>query len=109
MTGPVTRLTRTTALVLAALAAADGEVYGRQLAAATGLPGGTLYMILARLERGGWLSTRWEAADPRPLGRPLRRYVKLTPAGRAGVARLAGRLPQVVPGVLLEIAGEAGS
>jgi DNA-binding PadR family transcriptional regulator len=92
MTVPVVRLTTPTARVLAFLASVDGEVYGRQVKAATRLQSGTLYLILARLEAGGWLASRWEATDPGLLGRPPRRYYRLTDEGRAGIARLADRL-----------------
>lgn len=90
---PVVRLTRSTALVLSHLAEVEGEVYGAQIKAATGLPGGGLYSILGRLEAGGWLVSRWETTDPGRLGRPPRRYYRVTDGGRAGIARLAHRLP----------------
>lgn len=90
---PVVRLTRSTALVLSHLAEVEGEVYGGQLKAATGLPGGGLYSILGRLEAGGWLASRWETTDPGRLGRPPRRYYRVTGAGRAGIDALADRLP----------------
>lgn len=92
MTAPVERLTRPTALVLTFLAGAVGEVYGGQIKAATGLAGGGLYPILNRLEAGGWLSSRWEATDPRLLGRPPRRYYRVTHRGRVGIQVLADRL-----------------
>ncbi|MFB4275776.1 PadR family transcriptional regulator [Nonomuraea sp. MTCD27] len=80
-------------MVLAHLAGTEGEVYGAQITAATGLRSGCLYPILARLERGGWLTSRWEATDPHLLGRPLRRYYQVTERGRAGIQALASRLP----------------
>jgi PadR family transcriptional regulator len=33
-----------------------------------------VHPILARLERAGWLSSRWEAVNPHREGRPRRRY-----------------------------------
>jgi PadR family transcriptional regulator PadR len=41
--------------------------------------GGTLYPLLARLEQAGHVTTRWEPGD----GGPGRKYIALTPAGRA--------------------------
>ena len=34
---------------------------------AAGLPSGTVHPILARLEGVGWLESRWEEIDPRPM------------------------------------------
>ena len=76
--------------VLAALAAdADRWRHGYDLSKETGLASGTLYPILARLERRGLLEAEWqqrrhvyrltaegvrharaEPAQPSPLGRP---------------------------------------
>lgn len=70
-----------------ALKTPDSEWYGLQMATATGLATGTLYPILARIVKLGWVTTRWE--DPAAYldrGRPPRRYYRLTPAG-AGRAR----------------------
>jgi len=57
------------------------ELYGLQIAETAGLPTGTVHPILARLERLGWLESRWEDIDPRSEGRPARRYYRLTGAG----------------------------
>lgn len=77
------RMTLQTQLVLRAmLAEPASEYYGRQLCAETGLPGGTIYPIMARLERLGWVVSSWE--DPvRHIteGRPPRRYYRLTDEG----------------------------
>src|SRR5208282_1432231 len=49
---------------------------------ATGLPSGTIYPILARLERIGWVDSDWEDPDAHIAeGRPRRRYYRLTRAG----------------------------
>lgn len=76
------RLTTAVARVLAAfLQEPDAERYGLALMRATGHPSGTLYPILVRLQRAGWVSARWEDADPVEQGRPARRYYRLTPHG----------------------------
>lgn len=42
---------------------------------------GTLYPLLDRLVRAKWVTTEWEEGDPKVLGRPLRRYYRLTGLG----------------------------
>lgn len=57
--------------------------YGLEIADATGLQSGTLYPILMRLERHGWVEGQWENIDPSRQGRPPRRYYRLTGVGQA--------------------------
>jgi DNA-binding PadR family transcriptional regulator len=47
-----------------------------------GVGSGTLYPLLARLERAGWVSSEWETDDPSQMGRPRRRLYKLTGLGQ---------------------------
>ncbi|MET1074915.1 MAG: PadR family transcriptional regulator [Umezawaea sp.] len=61
------------------------EMYGLEICAAAGLPSGTIHPILARLEKVGWLESRWEEVDPAAEGRPKRRYYRLHPDGIAQV------------------------
>lgn len=76
------RITVPTARVLAALLAdPDADRYGLDLMQATGLPSGTLYPILHRLQEAGWVDAQWEQIDPAAQGRPARRYYRLTPLG----------------------------
>lgn len=72
----------------------DGEAYGLDIVARTGLPSGTVYPTLGRLKRSGLVRTRWE--DQRTAereGRPRRRYYEVSAEGRRvlaeGIARLA--------------------
>ena len=74
-------------VVAALLAEADTERYGLQLMQDTGLPSGTLYPILVRLERAGWVASRWEEVDPAAEGRPTRRYYRLTGQGAVEARR----------------------
>jgi PadR family transcriptional regulator, regulatory protein PadR len=74
-------------IVSAMLADVAVERYGLELMQQTGLPSGTLYPILVRLERAGWVSSRWEEIDPVAEGRPSRRYYRLTPDGAAAARR----------------------
>ena len=63
------------------LADPTAERYGLEIGQAAGLPSGTVHPILARLEGCGWLTSEWEAVDPRAEGRPARRYYQLTGLG----------------------------
>jgi PadR family transcriptional regulator PadR len=78
------RLTLPTLRVLDCILSAQGkELSGAEVARATGLASGTMYPILLRLERAGWLRSRWEEVDPQQLGRPRRRLYQVTGIGRA--------------------------
>jgi DNA-binding PadR family transcriptional regulator len=67
------------------------ELYGIEIGDAADLRSGTVHPILARLERVGWLTSRWEDIDASVEGRPARRYYALTADGvqaaRAALAR----------------------
>jgi PadR family transcriptional regulator, regulatory protein PadR len=58
------------------------EAYGLQVVRATGLPTGSTYAILRRLEDEGLLHARWEQLDSADAGRPPRRYYRLNGDGR---------------------------
>ena len=67
----------------------DKDWYGLELCDLTELPAGTIYPILARLERWGWLESRWEQrAEQAASGRPPRRYYRFSRDG-AETARVA--------------------
>jgi PadR family transcriptional regulator PadR len=78
------------------------EVYGLQVAGATGTAPGTTYAILRRLEDEGLLESYWERVDPEEEGRPPRRYYRLNAEGRRvahqATAADAAALRQLVPG-----------
>jgi PadR family transcriptional regulator, regulatory protein PadR len=75
------KLTYPTTLVLHALA--QGFRHGFDILDVTGLPSGTVYPILRRLEQEGLVSADWEdVAIARDEQRPPRRYYDVTPAGR---------------------------
>lgn len=57
-----------------------GETYGFEIAQATGLPSGTIYPILRRLEDDGVLSARWGVVEASGQRR-RRRYYALTAKG----------------------------
>jgi PadR family transcriptional regulator, regulatory protein PadR len=75
-------MTLPTQLVLRAMIAEPTrEMYGLELGQVAELPSGTVHPILARLEGCGWVESRWEDLDPKRVGRPRRRYYRLTPDG----------------------------
>ena len=55
--------------------------HGYDLSTETGLPSGTLYPILVRLEERGLLESKWEPSPE--AGRPPRHLYRLTPKGTA--------------------------
>ena len=57
------------------------ELAGADLISATRLSSGTLYPILLRFEKAGLLESRWESERPEELGRPRRRFYRMTQAG----------------------------
>jgi DNA-binding PadR family transcriptional regulator len=84
---------QTQRVLRAALQEPAREWYGLQMCEATGLPSGTVYPIISRLEQHGWIESRWEdPAEHIAEGRPRRRYYRLTGEGaeqaRAALARV---------------------
>ena len=61
--------------------------YGYDLMRAAGLPSGTLYPMLARLQDQGLVTSHWEPQPDDSGGRPPRKYYRLTAEG-ARTARL---------------------
>lgn len=90
MVTPVRMSRQTIALFKAFLAQPRDWRYGYDLSRETGLKSGTLYPILMRLAKRGWLHTRW--TEPEELGRPPRHMYRLTPDGlRAARASLPAK------------------
>jgi PadR family transcriptional regulator, regulatory protein PadR len=82
--------------------------YGLDLANDAGLKSGTIYPLLARLERAGWLTSDFEDIDPSVAGRRPRRYYRLTGSGevaaRAQLTDVRRQLGTVHSGVIGGIA-----
>jgi DNA-binding PadR family transcriptional regulator len=75
------RLSKQTLAVLDALLGRAGQwQYGYSLSQNTGIPSGTLYPILMRLEKLHWLETQWEEA--KTPGRPPRHLYRLSGTAR---------------------------
>ncbi len=78
------RMTAPTRAVLEVfLSDPDAPRYGLEIGSHAVLPSGTVHPILARLEGLGWLDSGWEDVDPSAVGRPRRRFYRLTAAGAA--------------------------
>lgn len=84
------RLSHTSALILQSIGAAHH--YGFDVMDVTGLPSGTVYPALRRLERERLIVSRWEELSV-ARQRPARRYYKLTRAGTAALQSLQLRYP----------------
>jgi len=90
------RMTLQVQLVLAEMLSEPAEQrYGLDLCDTTGLPSGTIYPILARLERIGWVESDWEDPDAHIAeGRPRRRYYRLTREGAECAAEAVREIQQ---------------
>jgi DNA-binding PadR family transcriptional regulator len=89
---PETKLSHTAAIILQALDA--GFVYGFSIMEMTGLPSGTVYPAMRRLERDALIRSQWERqsiADAEQ--RPARKYYKLTAAGKTTLQSSRKRYP----------------
>src|SRR5215210_7687040 len=78
---PQTSLSYTTALILQAIA--SGYPYGFDVMDITGLPSGTVYPALRRMEEAGFVESRWESEQTAQRdGRPVRKYYAITREGK---------------------------
>ena len=84
---PRTPSLQTQRVLAALLDDPEGEHYGLEIAKRAKLASGTLYPILARLEKAGWVTSEWEAIDPAVAGRRARRYYVLNGEGARAARR----------------------
>lgn len=79
---PPIRMTMPTRTILELLLDADPSdlPWGYRICEETGLGPGTVYPILERLEKAGWITGAWEATAP--TDRPRRRLYTFSGAGR---------------------------
>jgi PadR family transcriptional regulator PadR len=86
------KLSHTTAMILQAIDA--GFVYGFSIMEMTGLPSGTVYPAMRRLEEDELIRSRWERqaiADREQ--RPPRKYYQLTAGGKTTLESSRKRYP----------------
>jgi len=86
------KLTYTSALILCVIQ--SGCYYGFDIMETTGLPSGTVYPALRRLEEAGLVQSKWEKeAKALAEQRPARKYYKLTLIGGDAAAAAVDRYP----------------
>src|SRR5665213_2384607 len=86
------RLSHSAALILKALSL--GHCFGFDVMENTGLPSGTVYPALRRLERDALVESRWEPeAEATANQRPARRYYEVTREGKAAAVAATQRYP----------------
>ena len=79
-------------LVAVLEAVASGVNYGFDIMDRTGLPSGTVYPALGRLQQLGYVRSSWERQSVAARQkRPARRYYSLTEGGRAALLEAAER------------------
>ncbi len=93
------KLSHTAALILQTIHA--GHVYGFSVMERTGLPSGTVYPAMRRLERDSLIRSQWESRSIADAAlRPPRKYYKLTRSGKATLEVARKRYPllsQLIP------------
>lgn len=86
------KLSHTAAMILQTIAA--GTIYGFGIMERTGLPSGTVYPALRRLERDALIRSEWEKASiAEKEMRPARKFYKMTAAGRTTLTAMMKRYP----------------
>lgn len=85
-------------------AISEGVRYGFDIMDRTGLPSGTVYPALSRLERDGFVKSHWEDLEKAHGDRrPPRRYYRVTAEGERALNRALERFHSLKP------IGSAGS
>ncbi len=79
-------------------AIAGGSAYGFDVCDVTGLPSGTVYPALSRLEQAGFVRSRWERQEiAQREKRPPRRYYEITARGVAALDAALDRYRALEP------------
>jgi PadR family transcriptional regulator PadR len=87
----------------------QGNQYGFEIMRVVGLPSGTVYPLLRRLEAGGLVSSDWEEeSEAHADRRPARRYYKATAKGEAALAEARIRIAEQQTAVFGGLADETG-
>jgi DNA-binding PadR family transcriptional regulator len=88
----VPRLSHASALILQSIT--SGYIYGYTVMEVTGLPSGTIYPALRRLEKDGLIRSHWERQSVADAAlRPPRKYYRLTAAGESALELSRKRYP----------------
>jgi PadR family transcriptional regulator, regulatory protein PadR len=86
------KLSHTAAIILQSIEA--GHVYGFSVIEQTGLPSGTVYPALRRLEREGLIRSQWESEKIAETDqRPPRKYYRITRSGKLTLEASQKRYP----------------
>ena len=98
------KLSHTAAMILHAIH--TGYIYGFHIMEITGLPSGTVYPAMRRLERDELIRSQWEKQAIADAGqRPPRKYYKLTRLGKATLDASHKRYPllaRMIPSAEME-------
>src|SRR5215210_8002337 len=87
---PQASLSYTTAVILQAIA--NGYPYGFDVMDITGLPSGTVYPALRRMEEAGFVESKWESEkSAQREGRPVRKYYEITREGKEALTEALKR------------------
>ena len=81
------RIPRSHRRVMLVLLTGAGRLSGYPICRAAMTGPGTVYPVLERMEKRGWVVGEWEE---RSDGHPRRRFYRLTPAGRNNILELLG-------------------
>ena len=86
------KLSHTAALILQTVD--NGCSYGFDIMDETGLPSGTVYPALRRMEKEGWIASQWEAEKKAVAEqRPARKYYRVTRIGTQVLEQSQKRYP----------------
>ena len=86
------KLSHTAALILQTID--QGSSYGFDIMDATGLPSGTVYPALRRMETEGLIASQWEAEKKAAAEqRPVRKYYRVTRSGSEVLEQARRRYP----------------
>ena len=92
-------LSLTTAVILQAIH--SGRAYGFEIMDSTGLPSGTVYPALRRLERAEFIRSDGRASEAADALGPQRKYYALTREGVDALAAATERYPAVAHSKLM--------
>ena len=86
-------LTYTSAVILESIA--ERHTYGFEIIDNTGLPSGTVYPALRRMEAAGLIESGWDREAAEASAGPPRKYYRLTSDGRKHLGVLRDRYPKL--------------